>query len=109
MRESLSNRDRSKVEQHLDGCDKCRAVLVELREVSGSLRTVLPLVLLGVPASTYLGYLTAGGKGILVFLAGRSRAQQVAMGTGVTAAGVAMAVAVAAAVGGDPARPRSPR
>lgn len=106
VRESLSNRDRSKVEQHLDGCDKCRAVLVELREVSGSLRSVLPLVLLGVPASTYLGYLGAGGKGVLAFLAGRSRTQQVAIGGGVTATAVAVAVAVAAAMGGDPRPPQ---
>lgn len=106
VRDSLSNRDRSKVEQHLDGCDQCRAVMVELREISGSLRSVLPLVLLGVPASTYLGYLGAGGKGVLAFLAGRSRTQQVAIGGGVTATAVAVAVAVAAAMGGDPRAPQ---
>ena len=100
-RDTLSARDRGKVEQHLDGCDKCRAVLVELRDVSSTLRVALPPVLLGVPATVYLHHLAAGGKGVLAFLGARPRGQQAAIGGGVVAAGVALAVAVAALTG-DP-------
>lgn len=103
VRDSLSNRDRAKVEEHLDGCVPCKAVLVELREVSGTLRSALPPVLLGVPAATYLHHLAAAGagKGLLLLFRGRPRGQQAAVGGGVVAAGVAVAVAVAALTGGD--------
>lgn len=103
VRDSLSNRDRAKVEEHLDGCVPCRAVLAELREVSTSLRSALLPVLLGVPAATYLHHLLAGvgGKGLLVFFRRRPRGQQAAMGAGVAAAAVVAVVAVAAAVGGN--------
>lgn len=103
VRDSLSNRDRAKVEAHLDGCVPCKAVLVELREVSGTLRSALPPVLLGVPAATYLHHLAAAGagKGLLLLFRGRPRGQQAAVGGGVVAAGVAVAVAVAALTGGD--------
>jgi len=47
LRGSLGERDRRRVEGHLDQCDRCAQLLLELREVSGSLRGILAPLILG--------------------------------------------------------------
>lgn len=59
-RESLSTRDREMVDTHLERCDRCRAILVELRDVAGSLRSVVAPAILGAPLAAYLGRLGPG-------------------------------------------------
>src|SRR5205809_406500 len=41
VRDGLSARDRRRVDEHLKGCERCTALLLELQEVSTSLRGVL--------------------------------------------------------------------
>lgn len=41
LRGSLGTRDRRRLEAHLDTCDRCARLLLELREVSGRLRGIL--------------------------------------------------------------------
>ncbi|WP_158795128.1 choice-of-anchor C family protein [Streptomyces sp. NRRL S-337] len=53
LRGSLGRRDRRRLEAHLDTCDRCVRLLLELREVSGRLRGILTPLLLG-PA--FAGY-----------------------------------------------------
>ena len=59
-RDSLSTRDREMVDTHLERCDRCRAILVELRDVAGSLRSVVAPAILGAPLAAYLGRLGPG-------------------------------------------------
>ncbi|MEU9126398.1 choice-of-anchor C family protein, partial [Streptomyces sp. NPDC048506] len=47
LRGSLGERDRSRVEEHLAGCERCPRLLLELREVSGRLRGILAPLILG--------------------------------------------------------------
>ena len=65
-RESLSTRDRQLVDTHLERCDRCRAILVELRDVAASLRSVVAPVILGAPLVAYLGRLGPGPAAALV-------------------------------------------
>jgi choice-of-anchor C domain-containing protein len=53
LRDSVSPRARRRIEEHLDGCDRCRLLLAELSEVSSSLRGVLAPIVLGPSASAY--------------------------------------------------------
>src|SRR6516165_4260750 len=101
VRDGLSARDRRKVDEHLQGCERCTALLLELEEVSTSLRGVLVPILLGVPATAYLAHL--GGGGTLAFLRRRPRGPkaQAAVVASVAASVVAAAVAFAAVQGGS--------
>ena len=56
VRDGLSARDRRKVDEHLKHCERCTAVLLELQEVSTSLRGVLLPVLLGVAGTAFLAH-----------------------------------------------------
>jgi RNA polymerase sigma factor (sigma-70 family) len=72
-RAGLSRRETAQVEQHLDECDRCRALAAELADVNGGLRVfVAPLVLGGAAA----GYLTAAAaaKGAATAAAGTAAA-----------------------------------
>ncbi len=61
VRDGLSNRDRTAVDAHLEGCEPCRALLAELQDVNRSLaRAVLPLFLL-VGGGTLAAGAAAGG------------------------------------------------
>jgi len=74
IRNGISRRDASKVEEHLDECRKCMAVYLELSEVNSNLAGILGPLLLGTAATAYLA--TAGGlvaKGGLLVLVGRAR------------------------------------
>ncbi|GAA1870452.1 hypothetical protein GCM10009715_16760 [Paeniglutamicibacter psychrophenolicus] len=88
-RGGLSARNEAKVEEHLNECSKCTAILVQVNDVGASMRGVIaPLFLggitaLGIPAA--ISSATAGGSG-----AG-SAAGSVSAATGTVAAGTGSA------------------
>jgi RNA polymerase sigma factor (sigma-70 family) len=92
VRDGLSARDRRKVDAHLKDCERCTAVLLELQEVSTSLRGVLLPVLLGVAGTAFLANLGGGGAAVLALLRWRPR-------TPATQAGVVAATAAAVVAG----------
>ncbi|HKA03644.1 MAG TPA: sigma-70 family RNA polymerase sigma factor, partial [Acidimicrobiales bacterium] len=102
VRDGLSARDRRRVDEHLKTCERCTALLLELQEVSTSLRGVLVPILLGVSGTAFVSHLAAGG-GLASILRWRPRGPkaQVAVAAGVVAGVVGVAVAVAALTGGD--------
>jgi RNA polymerase sigma factor (sigma-70 family) len=61
VRDDLSNRDRKKVEDHLAGCERCRAIVEELEEAGSRLRIALLPLIAGIPAAAYLSGLGIGG------------------------------------------------
>jgi RNA polymerase sigma factor (sigma-70 family) len=99
VRDGLSLRDRRKVDEHLEGCKDCRALLAELEDTNDSLRVVLIPLLLGVPAAEYLGAV-AGTKGIVGWFKHAPRAAQMAVGTVAAASVVGLAAVAVAATGG---------
>ena len=72
VRDDLSNRDRKKVEDHLAGCERCRAIVEELEEAGARLRIALLPIVAGIPLAAYLSGLGIGGG----VLAGVARAGQ---------------------------------
>ena len=91
VRDGLSARDRRKVDEHLKTCERCTAILLELQEVSTSLRGVLVPVLLGVAGTAFLANLGAGAGTLLALL--RWRPHTAAAQAGVVAATAAAVVA----------------
>ncbi len=67
VRDGLSARDRRRVEDHLEGCASCKALLVELQDANTHLRAVLIPLIVGVPAAKYLSALGLG-KGLTTTL-----------------------------------------
>ncbi|MFI7118508.1 sigma-70 family RNA polymerase sigma factor [Amycolatopsis sp. NPDC049868] len=59
-RDGLSKRERAQVENHLDECEKCRALAAELADVNTGLRGIIAPIVLGGAA---LGYLATTGAG----------------------------------------------
>ena len=57
VRDGLSARDRRRVEDHLEGCASCKALLLELQDANTHLRAVLIPLIVGVPAAKYLAAL----------------------------------------------------
>lgn len=53
-RDALGTRDRARFEAHIDECATCHPLVVEGRELAGSLRVVLLPALIGVGAAAYL-------------------------------------------------------
>jgi RNA polymerase sigma factor (sigma-70 family) len=114
VRHDLSNRDRQKVEAHLEGCERCRAIVAELEEAGSRLKILLVPLIAGIPAAAYLGGLAPSGAGAVLALGGRASqrvkdmgpAGQVTVALGaVAAAGLLVVGAVAAArslTGGGP-------
>ncbi|HEX6786743.1 MAG TPA: sigma-70 family RNA polymerase sigma factor, partial [Acidimicrobiales bacterium] len=114
VRHDLSNRDRQKVEAHLEGCERCRAIVAELEEAGSRLRVLLIPIIAGIPAAAYLSGIGAPGAGGLLAAGSRTTqrvkemgpAGQVAVALGaVAAAGLLVVGAVAAArslTGGGP-------
>jgi hypothetical protein len=47
LRDALSSRDRAAVDEHLAGCERCRAVLLEIDDVNNTLRAAIAPVILG--------------------------------------------------------------
>lgn len=56
-RGGLSKREKAQVDAHLDECDRCRALAVELTEINTGLRGLLAPLLLGGAAAGYLATL----------------------------------------------------
>ncbi len=54
--------DTARVEQHLEGCADCTAILHELTETGSDLRTILAPLVLGAAAATYLDTTKGGGS-----------------------------------------------
>jgi RNA polymerase sigma factor (sigma-70 family) len=101
VRDGLSARDRRHVDDHLKACERCTALLLELQEVSTSLRGVLVPILLGASGTAFVAHLASSG-GVAAVLRWRPRGPkaQVAVAAGVVAGVVGVAVAVAALTGG---------
>ncbi|MFE6616856.1 sigma-70 family RNA polymerase sigma factor [Amycolatopsis sp. NPDC057786] len=113
-RDGLSKRERTQVENHLDECEKCRALAAELADVNTGLRGIIAPIVLGGAA---LGYLATTGAGKAGAVTAAATAAAAGSGSGAAAgaaaagprqfAGVAgssvaivAAVAVALAAGG---------
>jgi RNA polymerase sigma factor (sigma-70 family) len=97
VRDGLSARDRRRVENHLDGCASCTALVAELADTNNTLRAALIPALIGVSSAAYLGGL--GGHGLLGFFARLPKRQQFAAG-GTAAAAAAVLALAAGAIGG---------
>lgn len=80
-RATLSARDTARVDAHLATCDECPAVLAELRDVTGGLRSAFGPILIGGLAAA--GVAAAGAAGV-----GSSAAAAATAGGGVAAGGV---------------------
>ncbi|MFH5879847.1 zf-HC2 domain-containing protein [Arthrobacter sp. NA-172] len=63
VRGGLSASAEAKVRDHLDGCAKCTAVLLELKDVQGTMRAVLLPLITGIPLAAWGG--SASGLGIV--------------------------------------------
>ena len=77
----ISPRDLAKVDQHLAGCEPCRARKEELEDLGSTLRRIalpLPLALAGASAAKVAGLLTASSSAGSVSLAGVGRAVELA-------------------------------
>ena len=97
-RGALSARERSRVDEHLAGCDRCRLLAAELAEVNGGLRGILAPLLLGAPlAAAYLA--SVGSEAAAGAAAGAAAAGAGVVGTGAGAAGAGAAGAGTAAAG----------
>ncbi|HVV13195.1 sigma-70 family RNA polymerase sigma factor [Amycolatopsis sp.] len=105
-RDGLSKRERAQVENHLDECDRCRALAAELADVNGALRAVVAPIVLG---GSVFAYLAAGGAkasaattAVAAASSSGAAAGAAAAGPrqfiGVAASGVAIAAAVATAL-----------
>ncbi len=94
-RGALSARERSRVDEHLAGCDRCRLLAAELAEVNGGLRGILAPLLLGAPlAAAYLA--SVGPEAAAGAAAGAAAAGAGVVGTGAGAAGAGAGAAGAA-------------
>ncbi|MBO0828814.1 MAG: sigma-70 family RNA polymerase sigma factor [Streptosporangiales bacterium] len=62
VRDKLAARESGRVQQHLDDCDRCRVVYLDLVEVNAGFRSVLAPIVLGAAAAPYL----AGASGTLL-------------------------------------------
>lgn len=100
VRDGLSARDRRKVDDHLEDCAKCRALLGELQETNSTLRAALIPALVGVPAVAFLGNMSS--TGVIGWYRRQPLQTQAAAGAGLGVAVVAAAVALILAAGGSP-------
>ncbi len=102
-RSGLSKRETAQVEQHLDECDRCRALAAELADVNGGLRVYVAPLVLGSAAAAYLAgakgaAIAAGAAGVgIVGAAGAGAGTGAGAGSGAVATGT---VGTAGAGGG---------
>lgn len=95
VRDSLTDAETRKVSDHLDSCDRCRALAAGLTEINNDLRAILAPLVLGIPlAAAYLG------KSAIVSSTLASAPAKVAGVGGHAIAKVALVIVAAAAVGG---------
>ncbi|WP_406643122.1 sigma-70 family RNA polymerase sigma factor [Amycolatopsis sp. WGS_07] len=113
-RDGLSKRERAQVENHLDGCENCRALAAELADVNSGLRAIIAPIVLGGAALGYLATVGAAKTTAATAAAGvaagaaagngggaaAASAPRQFIGVGVSGAAVIAAVAVALAAGG---------
>jgi RNA polymerase sigma factor (sigma-70 family) len=100
VRKGLSKRDAAKVDQHLDACNRCSALYLELTDVNSNLRGVIAPVILGGVATAYLASVHAGAAtGGLGLLAWAARLGELAKAHAAASGGMAAASAVAVTVG----------
>ncbi|MBB6405977.1 sigma-70 family RNA polymerase sigma factor [Arthrobacter sp. AZCC_0090] len=76
VRGGLSKSAEAKVRDHLDGCAKCTAVLLDLKDVQGTMRAVLLPLITGVPLAAWGG--NASGLGVVGQLRAAPAASRVA-------------------------------
>ena len=89
VRDAVSDRDRAKVDEHLDGCGRCRRLRTELADVNGALRSIVAPALLGVGAHRYLAGSGGGAAGAGTASASGPSGRRVAMAlAGVGAVGL---------------------
>ncbi|MDI2033317.1 sigma-70 family RNA polymerase sigma factor [Paenarthrobacter nitroguajacolicus] len=63
IRGGLSSAAELRVRRHLEGCAKCTAALAELKDVQGTMRTVLLPLVTGIPLAVWVG--KSAGLGVL--------------------------------------------
>ncbi|MCD2497659.1 sigma-70 family RNA polymerase sigma factor [Microbacterium nymphoidis] len=107
-RGTISNRDRSKVQDHLAGCARCTIVAEEAQNVSHRLAFVLlPLTIGATGATAYLATLQGGGTAVAALAAGATPALPAtiapAMPAAVVHGGAAHGGVIAGASGGGSA------
>lgn len=100
VRGGLASREKQVVDDHLDECERCRALYAELADVNDGMRRVIAPMVLGPFAAAYTAAMVSGGKsGILLTFgkAGRRIGRQArrAVSTPASAA-VTVAASVAA-------------
>jgi RNA polymerase sigma factor (sigma-70 family) len=100
VRNGISRRDATKVENHLSECRRCTALYLELTEVNSNLSGLLAPLLLGGAAAAYVGSATGAAalKGGLLVLLDRVRDFVAAHAPATAAAGVATTVVVGGGV-----------
>ncbi len=101
VRNGLSRRDTTKVDEHLDECPRCAAVYLELSEVNSNLAGLLAPLLLGTAAAGYLSSAGSSSVGVAAllfnvrhFLKAHGGLTAASTAAGVVAVGVAAAVIV---------------
>src|SRR5690606_9448237 len=106
VRGGLAKRETARVEAHLDGCGDCRALVLELGDVSHGMRSVIAPLVLGVGALGLVGTAlpTAGGAavagGVGAALQGASSAGGSSGGAGGSGAGAGAGAGSAGGSGG---------
>ncbi|WAH99330.1 zf-HC2 domain-containing protein [Arthrobacter sp. MMS18-M83] len=93
VRGGLPKSAEAKVRDHLDGCAKCTAVLLDLKDVQGTMRAVLLPLITGVPLAAW------GGKASGLGVAGHLPAAPAASGVAGISQPLVMSILAALAVG----------
>jgi RNA polymerase sigma factor (sigma-70 family) len=108
VRKGLARREATKVDEHLDKCDKCSVLYLELSDVNSNLRGLIAPIILGGAAATYLAAIpVAGATSAAVSLIGRLRhfaRSHLAATTAIAAAALAVVAVGAFALHGGPKR-----
>ncbi|MCX2747878.1 sigma-70 family RNA polymerase sigma factor [Arthrobacter sp. MI7-26] len=73
LRGGLASPTKSKIRSHLDGCARCKAVFLELKDIGGTMRTIIPPLILGMPLVIWSGRASEFGAGGLWHFHGKSR------------------------------------
>ncbi|MBQ1443542.1 MAG: sigma-70 family RNA polymerase sigma factor [Renibacterium sp.] len=101
---TLRRSQRTEVQEHLDGCLRCTAAFLHLKDVGSAMRAAVVPALLGIgfAAWSQLGTAAGLGKGAVLFAGVRSQAVRAAeqvktMGSGAIAASVSVVAGVSVA------------
>nr|WP_164545254.1 RNA polymerase sigma factor [Antribacter gilvus] len=100
VRDSLSKREKAKVDDHLTGCGTCSALVLELHDVAHGMKCVVAPLMLGVAGLGLVGVaLPIGGTGTAVLLKAGYAAAAAKAGTTTVLTSSAGSVASGSAVG----------